>query len=168
MPAMPRPTLALIAAVARNGAIGMNNALLAHLPDDLPRFKRLTMGCPIIMGRKTWESIGRPLPGRRNIVVTRDPQWHSSGAQAAPSMPAALELASDAPKVFVIGGAQIYAQALPMADELHLTEIDAEFDADAYFPDWRRADFEEVAREPQRDAAGLKFSFVTYQRKRRT
>ena len=164
---MPRPTLALIAAVARNGAIGKDNALLVHLPQDLPRLKHLTMGCPVIMGRKTWQSIGRPLPGRRNIVVTRNPQWRAEGAEAVPSLSAALDLVPDAPRVFALGGAQIYAQALPLADELHLTEIDADFDADTFFPAWPRGEFDEVAREPQRDTTGLKFDFVTYHRKRR-
>jgi dihydrofolate reductase len=163
---MPRHSLALIAAVARNGAIGKNNALLLHLPGDLPRLKRLTMGCPIIMGRKTWDSIGRPLPGRRNIVITRNDHWRASGAEAASSLGAALALVQDAPRVFVIGGAQIYAEALPMADELHLTEIHAEFAADAFFPEWPRRDFDEVAREPQ-GGGGLKFDFVTYHRKRK-
>jgi dihydrofolate reductase len=164
---MPHPTIALIAAVARNRAIGKNNALLVRLPEDLPRFKRLTLGCPIIMGRKTWESIGRPLPGRRNVVITRNAQWHAAGAESAPSLDAALALVQGAPRVFVIGGAAIYAQALPLADELHLTEIHADFEADVYFPAWQRSEFDEVAREPHGDAAGLKFDFVTYQRKRR-
>ncbi len=108
---MPRPTLALIAAVTRQGGLGKDNALLVHLPDDLPRFKRLTLGCPIIMGRKTFESIGRPLPGRRNLVITRNPQWRADGVEAAASLASALEKTATAPKVFVIGGAQIYAQA---------------------------------------------------------
>lgn len=164
---MARPTLALIAAVARNRAIGKDNALLVHLPQDLPRFKRLTLGSPIIMGRKTWESIGRPLPGRRNIVLTRNAQRHAAGAETAPSFAAALALVQDAARVFVIGGEQVYAEALPLADELHLTEIHADFAADAFFPEWPRSDFDEMAREPQGDAAGLKFDFVTYHRKRR-
>lgn len=165
---MPRPTLAVIAAVARNLAIGKNNALLVHLPQDLPRFKRLTLGCPIIMGRKTWESIGRPLPGRRSIVVTRNAQWRAAGAQTAPSLAAALALVQDAPRVFAIGGLQIFAEAMPLADELHLTEIHADFDADAYFPEWPRSEFDEVSREPQGGSGDLKFDFVTYHRKRRS
>lgn len=164
---MPRPALALIAAVDRNRGIGKNNALLVYLPGDLPRFKRLTLGCPVIMGRKTWESIGRPLPGRRNIVVTRNPHWQAAGAEAVASLAAALERVPDAPRVFVIGGLQAFAEALPLADELHLTEIDAEFDADAWFPEWPRSEFDEVSREPQSSAAGLKFDYVTYHRKRR-
>ena len=158
----PRPTLSLIAAIARNRAIGKDNALLVHLPDDLPRFKRLTLGAPVIMGRKTWDSIGRPLPGRRSIVLTRDPGWRAAGAEVATSMQAALALAASAPRAFVIGGAQIYALALPHADELLLTEIDAEFDADAFFPAWNRADYVETARETRASPQGLKYSFVTY------
>jgi dihydrofolate reductase len=161
---MPRPTVALIAAVARNRAIGRNNALLVHLPDDLPRFKRTTLGHAVVMGRKTWESIGRPLPGRRNIVVTRDPAWQAPGAEAAPSIPAALALAADASKIFVLGGAQIYAQALPLADELILTEIDADLEGDAFFPVWDRSQFREVSREAGSSQGSLRFDYVTYAR----
>ncbi|MFZ2650928.1 MAG: dihydrofolate reductase [Burkholderiaceae bacterium] len=164
---MPRPWLALIAAVARNGAIGKDNALLVRLPDDLPRFKRLTLGCPVVMGRKTWESIGKPLPGRRNIVLTRNPHWHAAGAETVPSLQAALALARGEPKVFVIGGAELYAQALPLADELFLTEIDTDLDGDTFFPPWDRSEFEEVSRETGSDQSGLKFSFVTFTRSRR-
>ena len=164
---MSRPRLCLIACLARNGAIGKDNALLVHLPDDLPRFKRLTLGCPIVMGRKTWEAIGGPLPGRRNIVLTRDPQWRATGAEAVPSMQAALALAAGAPRVFVIGGARAYAEALPLADELILTEIAADLHGDTYFPPWDRSEFEEVSREHANDARGLMFSFTTYARKAR-
>jgi dihydrofolate reductase len=161
---MPAPTIALIAAVARNGAIGRGNTLLMHLPGDLPRLKRLTMGCPIIMGRKTFDSIGRPLPGRQNIVVTRNPAWRSDGVLAALSVDAALDMVAGAAKVFVIGGAQIYAQVLPRIDEMHLTEIDAEPEGDAFFPVWNRSDFRETSREMQSDPRGLTYSFVTYHR----
>ncbi len=164
MPRMPRPTVALIAAVARNRAIGRNNALLMHLPDDLPRLKRITLGHAVVMGRKTWESIGRPLPGRRNIVVTRNPQWSAPGAEAAPSIPAALALAADASKIFVLGGAQIYEQALPLADELILTEIDADLEGDAFFPVWDRSQFREVSREAGASVGSLRFDYVTYAR----
>jgi dihydrofolate reductase len=165
MAAMTRPTLSLIAVVARHGAIGKNNALLCHLPEDLKHFKRTTLVCPVIMGRKTWESLGRPLPGRRNIVITRNADWHAAGAERANSLAAALALVRDEPKAFVIGGAQIYALALPMADELVLTEIDADFDADTFFPPWDRAAFVETASESHLSAQGLPFRFVTYQRR---
>jgi dihydrofolate reductase len=159
-------TLSLIAAVARNSAIGKDNALLWRLPEDLQFFKRTTMGCPVIMGRKTYESIGRPLPGRRNIVVSRNADWHANGVDTASSLHAALALVPDADKVFVIGGAQIYAEALPLVDEIVLTEIDQDFDADAYFPFWYRSHFNEVSREAHHAPApnDFDYAFVTYRR----
>jgi dihydrofolate reductase len=163
---MSNTTLSLIAAVARNGTIGKDNALLVHLSEDLRRFKRITMGCPIVMGRKTWDSIGRPLPGRRNIVVTRNPQWRAEGAEAVLSLPAALELAAPAPKVFVIGGAELYGAALPLADELELTELDADFEGDAWFPNWDRRAFEVSASEDHLSAQGLPYRFITYTRRK--
>jgi len=161
---MQRPHISIIAAVAHHGAIGKDNGLLVHLPDDLPRFKRLTMGAPIIMGRKTWDSIGRPLPGRRSIVISRNPDWRAAGAERADSLVAALELAHAAPQAFVIGGAQIYALALPLADELLLTEIDADFDADAFFPTWNQADFKRTSSEDKATPQGLHYCFATYTR----
>ena len=159
--------LAVIAAVARNSAIGKNNALLVHLPEDLKHFKRTTLGCPIVMGRKTFESIGRPLPGRRNVVVTRNAQWRAEGVDAAPSLDAALALVSDAPKVFVIGGGELYTQALPRADELVLTEIGRDFDGDTFFPTWDRSAFIETSRERFHADAPLDFdyAFVSYTRR---
>ena len=162
---MSPPTLSLIAAVARNGAIGHKNQLLVRLSEDLQRFKRITMGCPIVMGRKTWDSIGRPLPGRRNIVVTRNAHWRAEGAEPALSLQAALELAASAPKVFVIGGAELYAAALPLADELVLTEFDADFEADAWFPAWDRSAYTASAPEDHTHANGLAYRFVTYTRR---
>lgn len=160
-----RPHISLIAAVARNGAIGRDNALLWHLPGDLQHFKRTTLGCPVIMGRKTWDSIGRPLPGRHNIVISRDPTWAASGATATTGWREALQAAGDAPRVFVIGGAQVYTLALPEADELVLTEVDADAEGDAHFPAWDRDDFTEVARLPQQPESGPSFAFVTYRRR---
>src|SRR5215203_3904755 len=109
---MPRPVISLVAVVARDGGIGRDGGLLVRLPDDLRRFKQITLGTPVVMGRKTWQSIGRPLPGRRNIVLTRDPALRVEGAEAAASFDAALALAAPAPLVHVIGGAEIYALAL--------------------------------------------------------
>ena len=163
---MNRPALCLIAAVARNGAIGKNNQLLVHLPGDLPRFKKLTLGCPVIMGRKTWDSIGRPLPQRRNIVITRNAAWQAAGAEAAASLTDALASVSSEPKVFVIGGAQIYAQALPLADELALTEIDADFEGDAFFPEWDRTHFKQISHEDHSTPQGLHYSFTHYNKTR--
>jgi dihydrofolate reductase len=156
--------LAIIAAVARNRVIGSANALVWHNAEDQRHFRRVTLGCPVIMGRKTWESLPeryRPLPGRRNIVVTRDAGFAAPGAEVAASLDAALALVADAPKAFVVGGGELYARALPLADELVLTEIDVDLDGDTYFPAWERAAFDEVERE-RHDG----FSFVRYRRKR--
>ena len=165
-------TLSLIAAVARNGAIGKDNALLWRLPEDLQFFKRTTLGSPVIMGRKTYDSIGRPLPGRRNVVVTRNPDWSAPGVETALSLEAAIALVADAPKVFVIGGAQLYAQALPLANELVLTEVNADYEGDTFFPAWNKTAFTETSREvhhapvPQGpDGTGFDYAFVVYQRK---
>lgn len=160
----PRSTLSLIAVVARDGGIGHNNALLWHLGEDLKHFKRTTLGCPVIMGRKTWDSIGRALPGRRNIVITRNAAWNATGADPATDLASALNIVPDAPKVFVIGGAQLYAAALHLADQLILTEVDAQAPADTFFPPWERKAFTETQRDSHTDADGLGYSFVTYQR----
>ena len=162
MSAMTHPTLSLIAAVARNGAIGKGNALLWREPEDLRHLRRVTMGFPVIMGRKTWESLPprfRPLPGRRNVVITRSADWHADGAEAAASIDAALALVAGTEKAFVIGGAQIYALALPLASELVLTEIELDLDGDTFFPAWDRTQFMRTARD-QREG----YSFVTYKR----
>lgn len=157
-------TVSLIAAVDQRGGIGLANELLVRLPEDMRHFKQTTMGNPIVMGRKTWDSIGRPLPGRRNIVVTRDAQWHADGAQRAASIEEAMVLASPSTKLHVIGGAEIYALAMPHANELVITELDAAFEADTFFPPWPRADFHETMREPHRSEQGLDFAFVTYRK----
>ena len=167
-PMNQRPALSLIAAVPRNGAIGRDNALLWREPEDLKRFRRLTMGCPVIMGRRTWDSLPprfRPLPGRRNIVLTRDPAWRADGADAVSSLDAALALVAEVERAFVIGGGAAYAEALPRVDRLELTEIDAELDGDVFFPAWDRAAFRIAARESHTAADGIGFDFVTYQRK---
>jgi dihydrofolate reductase len=161
---MPRPAISLVAIVARDGGLGHRGQLLVRLPEDLRRFKQITSGTPVVMGRKTWQSIGRPLPGRRNIVVTRDAALRLEGAETAASLDAALALAGSAPLVHVIGGAEIYSLALPIADELQLTEMDAEFPADTFFPAWDRGRFAEVARQPGVSADGLRYAFVTYKR----
>ncbi len=158
--------LHLIYARAANGVIGANNTLPWHLPEDLAHFKRHTLGCPVIMGRKTWDSLPpkfRPLPGRLNLVVTRQPDWQAQGAQAAASLQDALAQCGDAPDVWVIGGAQIYAQALPMAHSVVVTEIDLQVHGDAFAPEldvaWR-----ESSRENHVSAKGLAYSFVQYRR----
>jgi dihydrofolate reductase len=159
----------LIAAVAQGGAIGRGNELLCRLPEDMAHFKALTLGHPVIMGRKTWDSIPakfRPLPGRRNIVLSRQPGLVLEGAELFASLEAALAACASEAEVFVIGGAEIYALALPHADALELTEIDASFEgADAFFPAWCAEDFTEVARQTQRSVLGWPYSFVRYQRR---
>jgi dihydrofolate reductase len=158
--------LHLIFARAANGVIGRNNALPWHLPEDLAHFKRLTLGCPVIMGRKTWDSLParfRPLPGRRNIVVTRQADWQADGAVCAHSLAEALQLAQGHPDVWVIGGAELYAQALPLASSAQVTEIDQAFEGDAHAPEFD-ASWIETARLPQVSTNGLHFSFVTYQK----
>ena len=164
-----RPVVALIAAVARNRVIGANNALLWHLPEDMAHFRRSTAGCAVIMGRKTWESLPerfRPLPGRRNLVLSRQPGWQAPGAEVFSTLDEALSQVADQRRVFVIGGEQIYALALPMADELWLTEIDQDFAGDAYFPAWDAAAFTERSRLTQAASAphAFQLSFVTYER----
>lgn len=159
------PRLHLIVARARNGVIGNRGAMPWHLPEDLAHFKRTTLGHCIVMGRKTWDSIGRPLPGRRNIVVTRNAQWRADGAEAAPGLDAALALCGEG-DVFVIGGGELYAEALrrPVAS-IHLTEIDADFEGDARFAPlepgrWRERTREHFAATAQRPYA---FDFVHYE-----
>ncbi|MFY9326793.1 MAG: dihydrofolate reductase [Georgfuchsia sp.] len=155
--------LTLIAAVARNGTIGRDNTLPWRLPEDLKHFKALTIGHPIVMGRKTWESLGRPLPGRLNIVVTRDTAYHAEGATVVNSLQDALHLVIDAEELFVIGGAEIYRLALPLADRLQLTELDADFDGDTHFPAFARSAWHETARVQHRADAGYDYAFVTYE-----
>jgi len=163
---MPKAVLTLIAAVARNGVIGIDNRLPWHLPADLKHFKALTLGNTVIMGRKTWESLPakfRPLPGRRNVVVTRDGSYRAEGAVVALSLPAAID-AAETGEAFVIGGAELYAAALPLADRLQLTEIDAAFEGDTHFPAIDPRHWREAARESHRDDAGFDYAFVTYQK----
>lgn len=150
---MTRLPVVLIAAIADNGVIGRDNQLIWRLRTDLRRFRELTMGCPIIMGRKTFLSIGKPLPGRQTVVLSRDPQFRPDGVYVAPTLERALDVAQGlgramgARAVIVAGGGEIYAQALPLADRLELTFVHARPDGDATFPDWDRAAFREVARE---------------------
>ncbi len=145
--------VALVWAMARNRTIGRDNALPWHLPEDLKFFKRVTMGKPIIMGRKTWESIGRPLPGRCNIVISRNKSFHASGVEAVSTLQQAIRLAErisrrdGVDEVSVIGGAEIYAQALPLADRLYLTQVHADIEGDTFFPKLDLGLWQEVERE---------------------
>lgn len=133
--------------MSRNGVIGKDNAIPWRLPGELALFKRLTMGHPIVMGRKTWESIGRALPGRLNIVITRNKGYVAMGATVVPSLDAALSAAAGATEIFIIGGAQLYAEALPRAERLYLTTVDAEVDGDTRMPDIDRRAWRTVSSE---------------------
>ncbi|MEN7526279.1 dihydrofolate reductase [Cupriavidus sp. DL-D2] len=157
--------LTLIVARARNGVIGRDNTLPWRLPEDLQHFKRTTLGAPIIMGRKTWDSIGRPLPGRRNIVVSRNRDLKLEGAEVVGSLEDAQRLCVGVEQVFLIGGAQLYAEALPSADRLIVTEIDADVEGDAHFPAVDRSTWLETARETHHsEANGFEYAFVVYER----
>jgi dihydrofolate reductase len=156
--------IGLVYARARNGVIGKDGVLPWRLPEDLAHFKQVTLGCPVIMGRKTWDSVPprfRPLPGRQNIVITRQADWDEAGATRVSSLAEALALCRDEPRVWVIGGAGIFAQAAPLAHIVELTEIDADFEGDvvapALGPEWK-----EVSREHHVSSNGLHYSFATY------
>ena len=158
----------LVAAIARGGVIGTGETIPWHLPEDLAFFRDLTVGHTVVMGRRTWDSLPeryRPLPDRRNIVVTRNPEWAAAGAERAGSLDEALALAHDAADVFVIGGSEIFAAALPLADALVLTEIALDVDGDVLFPAWDRVAFAEVRRESLVAADGTSLAFVTYERR---
>ncbi len=152
--------LSVIVAVAQNGAIGCHNKLLWHISEDLQRFKRLTMGCPIIMGRKTFESIGRPLPGRRNVVITRNSAYTAEGIEVVHSLEQALQGVEESAEVFVIGGGEIYREALPLAQRLYLTRVAQSPEGDTFFPEILQEEWREVARE---DFEG--YSFIDYERR---
>jgi dihydrofolate reductase len=157
--------ISMIVAMAENRAIGKDNDLPWHLPADLKHFKALTMGKPMIMGRKTFDSIGRPLPGRRTIVVTRNMQWYTEGVDAADSLEGAIQMAEMAEEIMIVGGAQIYAQAMVHADRLYVTEVALKIDGDAYFPQIDASEWSETARQsfPAEDGKPA-YAFVTYER----
>src|SRR5262249_14123565 len=152
-------------ALSQNNVIGIENRLPWHLPADLKHFKTLTMNKPIIMGRKTYESIGRPLPGRRNIIISRNPQFSAPGCECVTSLSEALLLTAAAPEVMVIGGTQLIEAALPKADRLYLTFIHQDFDGDCFFPEWDRAQWREISREDHTADSDnpYTFSFVTFE-----
>ncbi len=162
--------IAMIAAVAQNNAIGIENKLPWYLPGDLRYFKTVTMGKPIIMGRKTFDSLRKPLPGRTNIVLTRDPDWHHEGVETVRSLDEALQLAESIAminglsEVMVIGGEQIYRQALPKADRLYLTRVGQAFEGDAFFPEIVEQEWREFAREDHRSDDGLPYSYLVLDR----
>lgn len=159
--------LHLIVAHARNGVIGKDNKLPWYLPEDLKNFKRTTIGKPVIMGRKTWESLGRPLPGRRNIVITRQKNYRAEGATVVASLDEAIKAVEDVPIAFIMGGALIYEEALPKVEVAHITYLNADFEGDAFFtplsPDeWVLSEEESF---PATDAHPFSFSFRIYTRK---
>ncbi|MES2191357.1 MAG: dihydrofolate reductase [Pseudomonadota bacterium] len=158
----------MIYARAANGVIGKNDTLPWHLPEDMAHFRQITMGWPVIMGRKTWDSLPpkfRPLPGRTNIVITRQADWQAEGARVAGSVEDAISLAGNVEQVWVIGGAQIYALAEPLADRIEVTEIAQDFEGDAYAPvlstQWLAS-----GREKHISKTGLAFSFITYNKQK--
>ena len=157
--------LTIIVATDSSNGIGINNTLPWHLPEDLAHFKRLTSGHPIIMGRKTFDSIGRPLPNRRNIVISRNADWRHEGVERVGSLQEALALVAGDGDAFVIGGGQIFEQALPLVDRLVITRIDRTYECDAFFPVLAEGAWREAVREDHVSAAGLPYSFISYTRK---
>jgi dihydrofolate reductase len=164
MPQLSGPRLYLIAAVAANGIIGAKGQLPWSLPQDLQHFKRLTLGHPVIMGRRTWESLKGPLPGRDNIVVSASPGYEAPGAAVAGSLAGALALCAGEPLAFVIGGSRLFEESLPLADGLVLTEIGRDYPGDTWFPSYDRSRWKEAQRERHEAADGTKFDFVRYER----
>jgi len=164
----PAPTLAIIVAIAGNGVIGVDNRLPWRLPEDLRHFRAVTTGHAVIMGRRTWESLPKPLPERQNIVVTRRPGYHAPGAEVAGSLDAALALVRLPAPAYCIGGAELYAAALPRADEMHVTEVAGSPVGDTSFPAWDRSDWVETERRPGAgtDTGAPGCHFVTYRRAR--
>lgn len=160
------PRITIIAALARNGVIGVGNRMPWHISEDFRRFKMLTLGHAVAMGRKTFESIGKALPGRNNIVITRSHAFAAPGCRVVHSLAEALSAAQGAAEIFVIGGAEIYVLALPLADRLQLTEVDVSIDGDAYFPEFDRSAWRELWRESRTTEGSehLRYDFVTYER----
>jgi dihydrofolate reductase len=155
--------ISILVAVARNGVIGADNRLPWHLPDDLKYFKRLTTGHCVVMGRKTYDSIGRPLPDRKNVVITRQPDLRIDGAEVVRSLDEALAACAGDDEIFVIGGAEIFRQALDRTDRLYLTELQRDYEGDVLMPDYDRARWREVSRDP-RMAGDLEYHYVVYDR----
>ncbi|WP_047393867.1 dihydrofolate reductase [Chitinibacter sp. ZOR0017] len=158
--------VAIISAVGANRVIGIDNRLPWRLPEDLQYFKQLTMGSPMLMGRKTFESLPGLLPGRRHLVISRNRAWSAPGAEVFPSLAAAIAACAELPRVFVIGGGEIYRQAMDLVDTLYLTEVALSPDGDAYFPEFSPAQWQETAREAHTSAKGIDYAFVTYRRRR--
>jgi len=156
--------LSLIVAIAKNRVIGVNNTLPWHLPEDLKRFRALTTGHHIIMGRKTYDSLGRLLPGRTTVIVTRNPDYKVEGAIVVNSLEAAIAACGDDNEAFLIGGAELYKDGLKLANKLYITEINAEYEGDAFFPEFDMLEWKARERETHHAENGLSFSYITYQR----
>ena len=159
--------LSIIAALSNNKVIGNDNQLPWHLPADLKHFKSITMGKPIIMGRKTYESIGKPLPGRDNIIISRDPDYQANGCQVFDSITTAINSQSQADEVMIIGGASIYEQALPLVQRMYLTLIHQNIEGDAFFPEWDQQEWSETERTDHKadDNTTFDYSFITMNKK---
>lgn len=155
----------LVVAYTQNRCIGKDQDMPWRLPKDLQHFKQVTMGLPIIMGRKTWESLGRALPGRPNLVVSRQADYQAPGAQVYTSLEAAIEACHDYPEICVIGGEQLFRLALPIAQDLYATEIHANIEGDTFFPDIKAEEWQELERAAQPEENGLCYDFVHYQRR---
>lgn len=164
---MSKPHLSIIVAMASNRTIGIDNTLPWRCPEDLQHFKALTMGHHMIMGRKTFESIGKPLPGRTTVVVTRNRALKIDGCIIAHSLQDAIAACDYDGEIFIVGGAELYAQALPLADTLYITEIQQGVDGDAHFPEFNRTEWQEVTREKrnQQTPQAMQYHFVEYRRK---
>lgn len=156
--------LSIIVAIAHHHVIGINNTLPWHLPDDLKRFRALTTGHHIIMGRKTYESLGRLLPGRTTVIVTRNKNYQLKDALVAHSLEQAINLCAEDTEIFLIGGAELYQSALKLADKLYITQLDLEIAGDAFFPDWDITEWREITLESHISEKGIKFSYITYER----
>lgn len=162
---MSQPRISIIAAMARNRVIGAANTLPWRLPEDLKHFKALTLGHHILMGRKTYESLGRPLPGRTSIVITRSKDLQVPGCLVANSIADAVAACDNDSEIFFIGGADLYRQALDLADRIYLTEIKEDFDGDAWFPEFDAHLWQETGRTPCKSESGLECDFLIYDRK---
>ncbi len=156
--------ISIIVAMSKNRVIGVKNSLPWHISEDLKRFKRLTTGYPIIMGRKTFESIGKPLPERRNIVISRNQNLKVQDVEVVKSIEDALKICSSENLIYIIGGEQIYNLAMPYANNIHLTEVNKEVEGDAFFPEFDKKEWKEIARENSKDFIDTPYSFVEYRR----
>lgn len=159
--------ISIIVAIARNGVIGSGNNLIWHISEDLRRFKAITTGHPVVMGRKTYESIGRPLPNRTNVVITRQSDFKAEGCVVVHSLQEAIQQFAEDEEVFIIGGGSIYAEALPLTKRIYLTEVDADYEGDTYFPQWDRSSWQLIAQEhfARGEKFAQPFAFLTYERR---